>query len=58
MEIEDLLLDKVSDALNEEQKHHSIRDLLQEMRKDGTIIPIGRTKAAKWVLVSDQVHDA
>lgn len=57
-EIEDLLLDKVSDALNEEQKHHFIRDLLQEMRKDGTIMPIGRTKAAKWVLVPDQVHDA
>ncbi|MDI3507151.1 MAG: ATP-dependent helicase RecG [Methanomicrobiaceae archaeon] len=56
-EIEDLLLDKVSDALNEEQKHHFIRDLLQEMRKDGTIIPIGRTKATKWVLVPDQMHD-
>ncbi len=56
-EIEDLLLDKVSDALNEEQKHHFVRDLLQEMRKDGTIIPIGRTKAAKWFLVPDQLHD-
>jgi ATP-dependent DNA helicase RecG len=58
VEIEDLLLDKVSDNLNEEQKHHFIRDLLQEMRKEGTIMPVGKTKAAKWVLVPDSSHEA
>jgi ATP-dependent DNA helicase RecG len=58
VEIEDLLLDKVLDNLNEEQKHHFVRDLLQEMRKEGTIMPVGKTKAAKWVLVPDSSHEA
>ncbi len=49
---EDLLLDKVSDALNEKQKRQFIKDLLQEMRRDGTLETIGRTQAARWVLAS------
>ena len=48
--IEDLLLDKVSDALNENQKRRFIKDLLQEMRIEGTIMTIGKTRSAKWVL--------
>lgn len=56
-DIEDLLLDKVSDVLNEEQKHHFVRDLLQEMRRDGAIVPVGKTKAAKWVLASNVTED-
>jgi len=44
-EIEKLLLDKVSDALNKEQKRQFIKDLLQEMRKEGTIRTIGITRA-------------
>ena len=55
-DIEDLLFNKVSDALNDEQKYHFIRDLLQEMRKEGTIRAVGRTKAATWVLASDKPH--
>ncbi|WP_301663117.1 ATP-binding protein [Methanoculleus frigidifontis] len=57
-DIEDLLFDKVSDALNDEQKYLFIRDLLQEMRKEGTIRTVGRTKGATWVLASDRSHDA
>jgi ATP-dependent DNA helicase RecG len=57
-DIEDLLFDKVSDALNDEQKCLFIRDLLQEMRKEGTIRTVGRTKAATWVLASDRPQDA
>jgi len=52
-EIEKLLLDKVSDALNKEQKRQFIKDLLQEMRKEGTIRTIGITRGAKWVLAHD-----
>ncbi|MDO8873188.1 MAG: putative DNA binding domain-containing protein [Methanoregula sp.] len=49
--IEDLLIDKVSDALNETQKRQYIKDLLQEMRKAGTIRTKGsRTFRAKWIL--------
>jgi ATP-dependent DNA helicase RecG len=42
-DIDDLLLDRVSDVLNDEHKHHFVRDLLQEMRRDGMILPIGKT---------------
>jgi ATP-dependent DNA helicase RecG len=49
-EIEDLLLDKVSDALNEKQKREFIKSLLKEMRKEGTIVTVGKTRGAKWVL--------
>ncbi len=57
-EIEGLLLDKVSDALNEDQRRHFIKDLLQEMRIEGTITTIGRTRGAKWVLTSGTPNDA
>ena len=53
VEIEKLLLDKVSDALSEEQKRQFIKDLLQEMRKEETIRAIGMTRSAKWVLTHD-----
>ncbi len=49
-DIEDLLLDKISDALDEEQKRQFIKSLLKEMRKEGTIMAIGKTRGAKWVL--------
>lgn len=52
-DIEGLLLDKVSDALNVNQRRHFIKDLLQEMRKEGTITTVGKTRAAKWVLTPD-----
>ncbi|MFA5221404.1 MAG: RNA-binding domain-containing protein [Methanoregula sp.] len=50
---EDLLMDKVSDALNETQKRQYIKDLLQEMRKDGTLKAVGKTRGARWVLASE-----
>ncbi len=49
-DIEKLLLNKFSDVLTEEQKMHQVRNLLQEMRKEGTIERIGSKKTAKWVL--------
>jgi ATP-dependent DNA helicase RecG len=55
-DIEDLLFNNFSDALNDKQKYLFIRDLLQEMRKEGTIRTVGRTKAATWVLASDEPH--
>ncbi|KAF5047790.1 hypothetical protein DSECCO2_456790 [anaerobic digester metagenome] len=57
-DIEALLLDKVSEALNEEQKRTFVRDLLQEMRIEGTITAVGRTRGAKWVLAPGTLHDA
>lgn len=48
--IDRLLLDKVSDAQTEEQKRYFIKNLLQEMRREGTIIATGGKKYAKWTL--------
>jgi ATP-dependent DNA helicase RecG len=36
-----LLLDKISDALRQEQKKHFVTNLLQEMRRAGIIQPVG-----------------
>jgi len=56
--IDDLLLDKVSDALSETQKRQYIKDLLQEMRKAGTIKTEGsRSFGAKWILTPQLKKD-
>jgi len=47
---EKLLLDKISDSRNEKQKRQYIKDLVQDMRKEGILEAVGRTRAAKWVL--------
>jgi ATP-dependent DNA helicase RecG len=51
-EIGKLLMNKVSDALDDEQKHLFIKNLLQQMRQEGIITTTGgKTRSAKWVLV-------
>jgi len=52
-DIDTLLMDKVSDALDPEQKRQSIKNLLQEMRRDDQITLVGRTSGAKWVLFDE-----
>jgi ATP-dependent DNA helicase RecG len=47
-ECDRLLMNKLSDALNEAQKKRFITNLLQEMKKDGLIEPHGITRWAKW----------
>jgi len=50
-EIDKLLLDKVSDALDDDQKRLFIKNLLRDMRREGTIHTTGsKTFGAKWVL--------
>jgi len=49
-EIDRFLINKISDALSEEQKKNYIRNLLQEMRRDLIIEPKGGTRWAKWAL--------
>jgi ATP-dependent DNA helicase RecG len=51
-DIDKLLIDKLSDALDEDQKRNVITNLLQEMRRDGIIQPVEgkRGKGAKWEL--------
>lgn len=47
-----LLLDKISDALSHEQKGNLVTNLLQEMRRKGTIRPVKgkRGRGARWEL--------
>jgi ATP-dependent DNA helicase RecG len=51
-ELDTLLLNKLSDALEDKQKRNLITNLLQEMRRSGIIRPVGgkRGKGAKWEL--------
>lgn len=50
-DIDNLLLDKLSDTLNEVQKRKKINNLLFEMsKKDGSIVNTGSSKRPKWVL--------
>jgi ATP-dependent DNA helicase RecG len=50
-ELDNLLLNKLSDALNEEQRRAFVKNLLQEMKRDGAIKPVGGRRWAKWRLV-------
>lgn len=51
-DINKLVRDKLSDTLNDEQKTNVIRNLVQELRRDGQITKSGATtgKAVRWVL--------
>nr|WP_246066890.1 ATP-binding protein [Paenibacillus koleovorans] len=50
-EIDNLLISKLSDTLDETQKRKKINNLLFEMsKKDGTIVNMGSSKRPKWVL--------
>lgn len=49
-EIDGLLASKLSDALDETQKKNFITNLLQEMRREGTLAVEGTTRWAKWRL--------
>jgi len=49
-----LLLDKLSDLYSEDQRKAKVRNLLQEMAKEESIINVGaRGNQAKWVLFKD-----
>ena len=49
-DIDKLLVDKLSDVLNNKQKNEFIGNLLQEMRREGMICTDGSKRWAKWRL--------
>lgn len=49
-DLDSLLLEKLSDAINEKQKRRLIANLLQDMKLTGQISPVGKTRWAKWSL--------
>jgi ATP-dependent DNA helicase RecG len=54
-EIDDLLMDKISDALDKKQKRNRVGYLLYEMsHKDKSIIAIGPRKSAQWRLHNEK----
>lgn len=57
-DIDALLMDKVSDALDSDQKRKFIQNLLQEMRREDLITVVGRTNQAKWVLLDESIDCA
>lgn len=50
-EINDLLLDKLSDAMDEQQKLNKIHNLLTKLRKSSVIENIGSRGQSSWVLL-------
>ena len=57
VDFERLLLTKISDALTVEQKKNFVRNLLQEMKREGTIDTIGRKRWSRWVLSMTNPND-
>jgi len=49
-EINQLLMDKLSDSLSEDQKKSRIKNLLQEMRTEGSIEVLGKGPRSAWIL--------
>jgi ATP-dependent DNA helicase RecG len=49
-DLDGFLREKISDALSPDQKTHRIRNLLQEMRREGTLNCEGHGSVAIWKL--------
>lgn len=56
-DIDELLKDKLSDALDEEQKITKIGNLITSMRRAGKIRNTGPRKTPQWVLVMPSMQD-
>lgn len=54
-DIDNLLLDKLSDALANDQKEHKIKNLIQSLRRDSLICNTGTNKVPLWVLAGQCV---
>ncbi|MCX5823468.1 MAG: hypothetical protein NTY86_08180 [Deltaproteobacteria bacterium] len=55
-DIDNLLLDKLSDALDEQQKKNKVRNLIYAMaNKDNTIVNKGSSAKPHWVLTSNAI---
>ena len=49
-QIDRLLQDKLSDALDSKRKKQFVTNLLQEMKRENKVQPVGTTRWAKWRL--------
>ncbi len=56
-DIDELLIDKLSDIYDLKQKKNKITNLLSELRLQGKILNIGTDFKSKWILVEESVED-
>ena len=56
LDVDRLLLDKLSDVLTDEQKASKIHNLLTIMRRRGLIRNAGSRRVSKWVLAGGDAH--
>lgn len=56
-DLDDLLRPKLPDVLDESQKRHKIKNLLQALRRQGQIHPEGPRSSAVWKLGAEPVLD-
>ena len=49
-DLDDLLLSKLPDHMSAEQKRDKVRNLVQELRRDGLILNLGSRSEPKWVI--------
>ena len=49
-QINELLLDKLSDALTDAQKYTKVSNLLGKLRRRGVIVNVGSDAAPRWQL--------
>lgn len=52
-DLDDLLLSKLPDHMSAEQKRDKVRNLVQELRRDGLILNLGSRSEPKWVIQGD-----
>ena len=50
-DIDELLFNKLSESLIDQQKKYKINNIISEMRRTNTIRNIGTFNAPKWVLI-------
>lgn len=56
-DIDQLLRDKLGDALDEDQKTSKVHNLLTKFRREGLIRSVGRGWSAKWILADETQED-
>jgi ATP-dependent DNA helicase RecG len=57
-DLESFLHGKISDALSDAQKANRVRNLLQEMKRDGTVKPKSRGRGSHWELTKNEDETA
>lgn len=55
-DIDDLLMDKLSDVLDDNQKKNKIKNLLSVLKNEKKIINVGSCKKSEWILIRSKLE--